>query len=126
MSKAMKKPASKEDTLIHISDKEVFGGKVKERVLNFYIVTFNSYKEFMDVYDDRKLTTSIVNFWIDQYSFLSEDGRLLMYSSDYEALVGRIYKEYCQSMMNKLVDTGHLQLMWDKKKKIVFWKKTKV
>ena len=126
MSEAMKKPASKEDTLIKISNKEDFGGKVKERVLNFYIVTFNSYREFMDAYDDRKLSMDIINFWINQYSFMSSDGSLVMYSSDYEDLVGRVYKEYCQIMMNKLVDTGHLQLMWDNKKKIVFWKKTKI
>lgn len=80
----------------------------------------------MDVYDNTKLTQSIIYFWIDQYTFNDEDGRLLMYSSDYEYLVGRLYKEFCQCMMNKLVDTGHLQLLWDKKKKIVYWKKNKV
>lgn len=122
----MKKPASKEDTLIKIADRDAFCIKVKERVLNFYIVTFNSYKEFMDVYDANKLKINIVSFWIDQYSFMSESGERLMYSSDYETLVGRVYKEYCQLMMNKLVDTGYLTLMWDNKKKIVVWKKTKI
>jgi transcriptional regulator with PAS, ATPase and Fis domain len=122
----MKKPPAKEDTIIRIDDKETFGAAIKEKVLNFYIVTFNNYKEFMDVYDDRKLTNKIIQFWISQYTFLDDDGRTLIYSSDYESLVGRLYKEYCQVMMNKLVDTGHLQLLWDKKKKIVYWKKTRV
>lgn len=119
----MKKPASKEDTLIKITDREAFIEKVKNKVLDFYIVTFNNYKEFMDVYDASKLKASIVGFWIDQYSFMSDDGIRLMYSSDYEVLVGRVYKEYCQLMMNKLVDIGYLTLMWDNKKKIVVWKK---
>lgn len=122
----MKKPASKEDTLIKITDREAFIEKVKNKVLDFYIVTFNNYKEFMDVYDASKLKASIVGFWIDQYSFMSDDGIRLMYSSDYEVLVGRVYKEYCQLMMNKLVDIGYLTLMWDNKKKIVVWKKTKI
>ena len=118
--------APKEDVIIHVDNEEVFNKTLKERVLNFYIVTFNNYKEFMDVYDDRKLTYSIIKFWVDQYTFMDEFGKRLIYSSDYECLVGRLYKEYCQCMMNKLVDTGHLQLLWDKKKKIVYWKKSKV
>lgn len=123
----MKKPVTKkQDNLIKIVNKDDFSIKIKEKVLDFYIVTFNNYKEFMDVYDASKLKLSIIKFWIDQYCFLSDDGKCLMYSSDYEILVGRVYKEYCQLMMNKLVDIGYLKLMWDNKKKIIFWKKTKI
>ncbi len=121
----MNKPPTN-DAILVIDNTEKLAVSIKERALNFYIITFKDYKEFIDVYDDRKLKLKMVLFWINQYTFISEDGKTVMYSSDYEVLVGRIYKEYCEIMMNKLVDIGHLKLMWDKKKKIVFWKKTKV
>jgi hypothetical protein len=122
----MKIPPSKEDTLLEIADMDGMAKTIKDSILNFYIVTFSHYKEFMDVYDDRKLSIELILFWLRQYCFSGDDGRLMMYSSDYETLSGRIYKEFCESMMNKLVDTGHLSLMWNKKKKIVYWKKNKV
>lgn len=122
----MKIPPSKEDTLLEIADMDGMAKTIKDNILNFYIITFSHYKEFMDVYDDRKLSIELILFWLRQYCFAGEDGRLMIYSSDYEILSGRIYKEFCESMMNKLVDTGHLSLMWNKKKKIVYWKKNKV
>jgi hypothetical protein len=122
----MKIPPPKEDTLLEIADMDGMAKTIKDNILNFYIITFSHYKEFMDVYDDRKLSIELILFWLRQYCFAADDGRLMMYSSDYEILSGRIYKEFCESMMNKLVDTGHLSLMWNKKKKIVYWKKNKV
>lgn len=118
--------ANKVDSIITIEDKEEYADGLREQVLSIYLITFQNYKEFREVYDEKILTRKMVDFWMNQYTFLSENDELLIYSSDHEILVGRIYKEYCQYMMNKLVDTGHLQLMWDKKKKIVFWKKTEV
>jgi len=118
--------ANKVDSIITIEDKEEYVAGLREQVLSIYLITFQNYKEFREVYSEKVLTGEMVEFWMNQYTFLSENDEILIYSSDHETLVGRIYKEYCQYMMNKLVDTGHLTLMWDKKKKIVFWKKTAV
>ena len=122
----MMNAANKVDSIITIENKEEYAAGLREQVLSIYLITFQNYKEFREVYNEKVLTPEMVNFWLNQYTFLSENDELLIYNSDHEILVGRIYKEYCQYMMNKLVDTGHLTLMWDKKKKIVFWKKTGV
>jgi hypothetical protein len=122
----MMNAANKVDSIITIEDKKEYITGLREQVLGIYLITFQNYREFREVYNEKVLTTEIVEFWMNQYTFLSENDELLIYNSDHENLVGRIYKEYCQYMMNKLVDTGHLTLMWDKKKKIVFWKKTAV
>jgi hypothetical protein len=97
---------------------------IKERVLDVYILNFNNFKEFMDVYDERLLKLDVIEFWINKYCLLNDIGKKVIRTTDYEDLMGTIYKEYCQIMMGKLVDIGYLAMMWDNEKKIVFWRKT--
>jgi hypothetical protein len=113
------------ESLIEICNKRDFNKNVKDSVFKTYEFTFKECEEFMEFHNIELLSDEVVEFWINQYSFTDRD-RVLMYSSDYENLMGRVYKEYCQIIMNKLVDTGYLSLLWDNKKKIVFWKKIKV
>ena len=119
-------PPSKTDNILEIADMDRMVIIIKKNILNFYMLTFANYKEFVEVYDATSLTDDIILFWMKQYCFNVGGGSYGIYSSDYEILTGRIYKEYCQIMMNKLVDTGHLSLLWNKKKKIVYWKKNRV
>lgn len=121
----MKNSMKDNHVVFHINNMDEFVEDIKQKTFKFYLSSYANQDEFINVHQENKLTNNIVLFWVDYYSFLSENGSRLIFSYDYDDLMSRVYKEYCQCMMNKLVDEGKFRLMWDNKKKIVYWKKVR-
>jgi hypothetical protein len=111
--------------VFQIDNMDEFVKEIKEKTFEFYLSSYTNQEDFIRVHQEDKLTDKIVVFWVNHFSFFSDSGNRVIFSTDYDDLLSRVYKEYCQCMMNKLVDDGYFNLMWDNKKKIVYWKKVR-
>ena len=122
----MNKNMKNDYSTFQINDMNEFIKEIKQETFRCYISSYKNWEDFIRVHDESRLTDKLVLFWVDHFSFVNENGSRVIHSSDYEDLLIRVYKEYCECMLNKLVDNGCFSLMWDSKKKIVYWKKNRI
>lgn len=109
--------------IFQINNLDEFVEEIKQKTFKLYLSMYEYWDDFIYVHDESKLTDKVVLFWVSQFTITSGDGSNTIGMIEYEELLKNVYKEYCQIMMNKLVDSGYLSLVWDNKKKIVYWKK---
>lgn len=109
--------------LLKICDKKAFLRGMREEIVKAFTVAFFDRHEFLDVYDDTLLTDEVMGFWFDRYSMMKHSDTFFIMIKGRERLRMCLYKELCEKVLNKLVDMGKLEMLWDNRKKRVFWKK---
>jgi hypothetical protein len=109
--------------MLKIVNREAFLQEIKKDVLATFLTAFSESQDFINVYDESLLTMDIMEFWLEQFSIVRNGGDFYMILKDRERLRLCLYKELCEKVLNKLVDAGVLVMMWDNKKKRIFWKK---
>ncbi len=114
---------SNSDVMLKIVNREAFLQEIKKDVLATFLTAFSESQDFINVYDESLLTMDIMEFWLEQFSIVRNGGDFYMILKDRERLRLCLYKELCEKVLNKLVDAGVLVMMWDNKKKRIFWKK---
>ena len=114
---------SSSDVMLKIVNREAFLHEIKKDVLATFLTAFSESQDFINVYDESLLTMDIMEFWLEQFSIVRNGGDFYMILKDRERLRLCLYKELCEKVLNKLVDAGILVMMWDNKKKRIFWKK---
>jgi hypothetical protein len=125
----MSKMAGEKDSYFVIKDPLLLAGDIRERVMKSYKITFGNLPNYMTLHDKNLLTDDIILFWLNQYIvFNKKEYRVdvILHYIDYDLLIERCFKEYCEIILNKMVDVGEMHLMWDNKKKGVYWKKKEV
>lgn len=114
---------SRNDGLLKITDKKAFLSDIKEEVISTFLASFADSGEFISVYDEAFLSMELMGFWLSHFSLVSNQGSFFILVKERERLRLCLYKELCEKVLNKLVDNGILVMMWDNKKKRIFWKK---
>lgn len=114
---------SNPNTMLKIVDRVAFLQDVKKDVILTFLTAFSESQDFINVYDESLLSMDIMEFWLDHFSIVRNGNDFFMILKDRERLRLCLYKELCEKVLNKLVDNGILVMMWDNKKKRIFWKK---
>jgi hypothetical protein len=111
------------EAMLKIVDREAFLCDIKKDVIATFLTAFSESQDFINVYDESLLSMDIMEFWLEHFSIVRNGGDFYMILKDRERLRLCLYKELCEKVLNKLVDNGVLVMMWDNKKKRIFWKK---
>jgi hypothetical protein len=109
--------------MLKIVDKKAFLQDIKKDVISAFMTSFADSRDLLSVYDDSLLTMEIMEFWLSHFSLIQSGDSFYILLKERERLRMYLYKELCEKVLNKLVDNGVLLMMWDNKKRRVFWKK---
>lgn len=111
------------EAMLKIADRVAFLCDIKKDVITTFLTAFSESDDFINVYDESLLSVSVMEFWLDHFSIVRNGEDYYMLIKDRERLRLCLYKELTEKVLSKLVDNGVLLMMWDNKKKRVFWKK---
>ena len=114
---------NKSEVMLKIVDKKAFLQDIKKDVISAFMTSFADSRDLLSVYDDSLLTMEIMEFWLSHFSLIKSGDSFYILLKERERLRMYLYKELCEKVLNKLVDNGVLLMMWDNKKRRVFWKK---
>jgi len=114
---------NKSEAILKITDKRAFLIDIKKDVISTFLSSFSESQDFVGVYDDSLLTMELMEFWLSHFCIIRNNDEFYILLKERDRLRLCLYKELCEKILNKLVDAGILMMMWDNKKKRIFWKK---
>ena len=109
--------------MIKITDKKSFLHGVKQEVIKTFVIVFSDSTQFLNAYDESILSQEVLEFWLNHHAICkTSGGEYYILVKERERLRICLYKELCEGVLNKLVDAGILQMLWNNKKKMIYWK----